>query len=254
MPNGEGENAAAVTAPGGIRAMPVAPIWHTVLLIVVLFGLAAFQGQGRLAARAARRPNLLLTYALTICYEWLLVAYVWFFGLRRSKTSLREIVGGRWQRWGDFWRDIGVALLFWVVAVSVLAALSYPLHFQGGEAAKFLLPQTTAELTIWVALTSSAGFCEELVFRGYLQRQFLSWTGSVTAGVALQAIVFGVAHLYQGWRAVLVISVYGALFGVLAVMRKSLRPGMLQHAGQDTFAGFANHLLTKYKFVHLVRF
>jgi len=29
------------------------------------------------------------------------------------------------------------------------------------------------------------------------------------------------------------ITIYGALFGILAVMRKSLRPGMIQHAMQD---------------------
>jgi hypothetical protein len=56
----------------------------------------------------------------------------------------------------------------------------------------------------------SAGFCEELVFRGYLQRQFHAATGNVVVAVALQAIVFGLVHTYQGWKPVLVITVLGA--------------------------------------------
>ena len=45
----------------------------------------------------------------------------------------------------------------------------------------------------------------------------------------------------------LTITMYGALFGILAVMRKSLRPGMIQHAMQDASAGIAMSLLAKYR-------
>jgi hypothetical protein len=41
------------------------------------------------------------------------------------------------------------------------------------------------------------------------------------------------------------IAIYGALFGVLAVRRKSLRPGIMQHTGQDVLAGLAANLLSK---------
>jgi len=105
------------------------------------------------------------------------------------------------------------------------------------EATKMLLPRTYSEMAAWVALSVTAGFCEELIFRGYLQRQFLALTGKAQAAVVLQALVFGAAHLYQGWKGAVTITVYGALFGALAVWRKSLRPGMIQHASQDTFTG-----------------
>ena len=82
----------------------------------------------------------------------------------------------------------------------------------------------------------SAGFCEELVFRGYFQRQFHALTGSAAAAVGLQALVFGVGHFYEGAWAVAQITAYGLLFGLLAAWRKSLRPGMLAHAWSDIFA------------------
>jgi len=250
------ENEAAVSRSLEPRARPAAvgSVWHTLVFVFFLLGFALLQYQPRFAAPPTQLPHLMRVYLATIVYEWVLVGYVWFFALRRRRVSLAEIVGGKWRRWVDFWRDIGIALLFWIAVSAVLAGLSYVLHFSGEEAAKFLLPRTPLQMAVFVVLASCAGFCEELVFRGYLQRQFLAWTGSVVAGIALQAVVFGAAHLYQGPKAVVVISVYGALFGILAAMRKSLRPGMMQHAGQDAISGLAGPVLTKAHYLHLLRF
>jgi uncharacterized protein len=126
------------------------------------------------------------------------------------------------------------------------------LRFNGAEAAKFLLPRTRVEAVLWVPLAATAGFCEELVFRGYLQRQFLALTGNTAAAVILQGIVFGAGHLYQGLKGVIVISVYGVLFGILAVMRKSLRPGMIQHGAQDGISGITAYVLAKHLPIHLL--
>jgi len=240
--------------PAEERPTAVAPAWHTVVFVVVLVGLSVLQSLPQFMAKAVQAPSRIPTYIFTICYEFFLLGYVWLLGLRPYKKSLRELIGGRWDRWADFWRDVGVAFLFWLVVLVVLAALSYALRFKGIGAAQFLLPQTPAEMVVWVVLATSAGFCEELIFRGYLQRQFLALTQSAAAAVALQGVVFGLGHLYQGGRATVVIAVYGALFGTLAVMRKSLRPGMIQHATQDTISGIAGHFLTKYRFVHMLRF
>jgi membrane protease YdiL (CAAX protease family) len=70
-------------------------------------------------------------------------------------------------------------------------------------------------------------------------------TRSEPAAVALQAVLFGIAHSYQGVKSIVTITVYGGLFGMLAVYRKSLRPGMIQHAMQDSFAGLAFGLLKR---------
>jgi CAAX protease family protein len=137
-----------------------------------------------------------------------------------------------------------------MVAAGVLAGLSYALGLASAaqvEQAKkqlgALLPQNGLELGLWIALSATAGFCEEIMFRGYLQKQFQALTRSTAAAVVLQALVFGVAHAYQGGRRIILIAVYGALFGVLAVWRKSLRPGMFGHMMQDSFSGLAFRLL-----------
>jgi uncharacterized protein len=138
-------------------------------------------------------------------------------------------------------------MLFWVAVFVMLMAFALTLHFKGVSAAKNLLPQSGIELAFWIPVAFTAGFCEELLFRGYLQRQFLALTANVPASIVLQALVFGVGHLYQGWKGVVVITAYGALFGILAAMRKSLRPGMIQHGAQDALSGIGGYFLLKYK-------
>ena len=93
-------------------------------------------------------------------------------------------------------------------------------------------------------MSLTAGFCEELIYRGYLQRQFIALTWTVAGGILMQAIVFALGHGYQGWQFVALISVVAAMLGLLAYWRKSLRPGMIAHALQDGVTGIvAAHLL-----------
>ena len=102
---------------------------------------------------------------------------------------------------------------------------------------RFLLPHGVAEIALWIALSVTAGICEEAIFRGYLQRQFMAFTGSAPAGIIISAAAFGAAHLYQGYRMGILIGLYGAMFGILAHWRGSVRPGMMAHAWQDSVSG-----------------
>jgi uncharacterized protein len=239
------------TAPDHVSA--VAPWWHTVLLLVIVLGVGVLQGLTGVSRRATHLPSRMSLYVGTLCYEYFLLGLVWL-GLLLRRTKLRDLIGGRWARWKDFWTDVGVAFVFWLAVLVVVGGLSWALHFNGNEAAAFLLPQTVPEMIFWVVLAVSAGFCEELVFRGYIQRQCLALSQNVAAAVILQGVIFGAAHAYQGHKAILVISAYGMLFGTLAAMRKSLRPGMLQHATQDSVSGIASHFLTKLRHIPLIRF
>jgi uncharacterized protein len=63
-------------------------------------------------------------------------------------------------------------------------------------------------------------------------------TRNSAAAVILQAILFGISHGYQGFRAIIMIILFGFLFGILALWRKSLRPGMILHAWSDIYAGY----------------
>lgn len=226
---------------------PVSPAWHTVLLILFIAFYSTYQFRHHGPLTMSLLGNRLLIYLSMVVFELLLLGYVWFFGLRRSGVKIAGIIGGKWNRWTDVLRDIGIALAFWVVVIAALAVMRLVLGANpvAARAFKILMPQSLVEMISWVVLSGVAGVFEEIIFRGYLQRQFLAWTGNIAAAIALQAIVFGSAHAYQGIRGVATITVYGALFGILAYLCRSLRPGMIQHFLQDSTVGIVMSLVSK---------
>jgi membrane protease YdiL (CAAX protease family) len=226
----------------------LAPVWHTVVLILFVFATSFFQSRRMGHIENYHVTDRIALYSFTICFELILLAYVWFLGIRPTSTTFKEVIGGRWSSARDVWRDIGVACLFWIVVALFLALSSHILgkNSDMNRVFQIIMPRGPLELGVWILLSISAGFCEEFVFRGYLQKQFFALTGSDAAAIAVQAIVFGAAHQYQGIKGMITITIYGALFGVLAKMRNSLRPGMIQHTMQDSTAGILLSLASKY--------
>src|SRR5205823_4531206 len=101
----------------------------------------------------------------------------------------------------------------------------------------FLLPTTLSESIVWITVSAAAGICEELVFRGYLQRQLWSLIGNLPAALLLQAFAFGIGHIYQGWKPALVTAIYGLFLGLVAAWRRSIIPGAIAHAMVDVMGG-----------------
>jgi CAAX protease family protein len=223
----------------------VAGAWHTVFLLAVIAAWSAWGYFGAARMRAAHNPQDAAMYVFTILWEWSVVAYI-AWGANRHGSSLRELIGGKWNNSRAFLLDVAIAAGFWLIALVVLLCAAVALQTtKGGQAIHFMLPQSHLEIFLWILTSMTAGICEEIIFRGYFQRQFSAWIGSIPAGVLLSAAAFGVGHIYQGGRSAILIAVYGLLFGILAEMRESLRPGMITHAWHDGFAGLAGRLLVK---------
>jgi len=220
----------------------IAPRWHTVLLIALFLGFALggafFQRHARSQpGMLAQHSPLVPLYVSLIAMEWGLFVWVWRGGLRRTGTRLSEVIGGQWANAKDVLVDCGLALGVW--ATWTLVEMAWNRWFGIGHAASIqnYLPQRALEILLWIGVSISAGFCEELVFRGYFQKQFETFTQSRWVSLLLQAVLFGIAHGYQGVEACVKIACFGALYGLLAMWRKSLRPGMIAHAWGDILSG-----------------
>lgn len=211
---------------------------HTVGLFAIL-GLITYAGirsHGPSTGQAVP-AHLLRLYAGVLLGEWALVFYVWR-GIRRTGVSLRGLIGAYWRGWPPFFRGTLITAVFWLVWEGSARLLHLLLGPSETSNVSAMLPRTFLEITVWCLLSCTAGFCEEVVYRGYLQRQFFAWTGSVAGAIALQAVVFGISHGYQGSRQVVIITVLGALYGVLAHWRRSLVPGIAAHAWSDIYGGW----------------
>jgi hypothetical protein len=138
---------------------------------------------------------------------------------------------------------VGVALL--TLQVWSVLRLTVPRRIaarpQLGEVA-FMLPRTRTDAAWFLVLSATAGFCEELLYRGYLPWFFARWLG-MTAGMALVVVIFGVSHIYQGPRGALKATIAGAVMAAIVLVCGSLIPAMILHALIDVGGGTVGYLL-----------
>jgi membrane protease YdiL (CAAX protease family) len=207
----------------------------SLLLLVALIGwlmLHQEHGGSEPAGGSAR------LYLGLLAAEWGLFLYT-RAGLKRYGTSIARLISARPLTARTLITDIVLGLLL----LAALIGAQYAIEWLTGPGDTTLVRRvlvTRVELVpLWLALAASAGFVEELVFRGYFQRQFGAWLGSPWAGVAAQALLFGVTHGYQGGVLVLRIALLGLVFGAAALLRRSLVPGMVAHAATDIIGGLA---------------
>jgi membrane protease YdiL (CAAX protease family) len=226
-----------VIAATDARRQPIAPWWHTVLVIapIGIGSVASAYQHGLPNADLPGVSHRLSSYFTVLVEEWFGIFLVWL-AVRRRGLAVVSLVSGHWDAPRAFFRDLGLAIGFMVVVVPLVGGVAYLLGANTNSALVDVTPKTVLELLVFLALAASAGFGEELVFRGYLTQQFSAWTGSRAIAVILQGIVFGLAHGFYG-KAMLAIMLQGWLLGLLAYWRKSVRPGMLAHGMQDSIGG-----------------
>lgn len=227
-------------SPGSFHPKAIASWRHTCVLVAffLVLTLAGIIFQHRAGSQPGIVPqhrDMSPVYLSLIFGQCGLLYYVWK-GLRRTGTKLSELVSGRWMSVKDVLFDAVLAAGLWMIWL--LTQRTWDGVFGLGHAASIssLLPQQPMELVLWVVLSISAGFSEEVIFRGYFQKQFEALTRNMWIALLLQASLFGISHGYQGVGAALKITLFGCLFGLFAWWRKSLRPGIIAHALADILA------------------
>jgi membrane protease YdiL (CAAX protease family) len=118
----------------------------------------------------------------------------------------------------------------------------YPL---GGEGVLAMLPRTPVERRLFTMVSITAGVCEELVFRGFLIALLAALVPAAPVWVCAlaAAVVFGLAHLYQGAVGVVTTFVMGLVLGALYVISGSLLAPILVHAMVDLRAIWLGRLV-----------
>ncbi|MFK4067726.1 CPBP family intramembrane glutamic endopeptidase [Streptomyces sp. NPDC029674] len=86
-------------------------------------------------------------------------------------------------------------------------------HVPGLSAIEAMLPRTTEERRLAIAVAVTDGLCAELVYRGLLIAFGVGALGlDLYVAAALSVLVYALAGLYQGRQGVLVFALFGAVF------------------------------------------
>lgn len=216
--------------------------WLLFVIIVVGLGVRTFFGMRALKALTPdearrRRPAF---WARAILSQWALVAAVfalWFV----ARRDLAWLGLGMPRPWGLGGVAVGLAALGALFAAQrrqvganpeLLARLRAQL-----EPAQALMPHARAEYPGFASLAITAGLCEELLFRGYATWVLAHVFPAFWMAALAQAVLFGLAHAYQGPRGVVGTGFVGIFMSGIVWITGSLWAAMLIHALIDLHAG-----------------
>lgn len=216
---------------------------HLFVLLVLAFAfpIGGWWAYRRFLERLAREGERALVREYRITLVWLVglglgALAIWLAGGRSlvalGLTAPREgpaggliigLAGG--ASIGLILRPIAAALSFKVAA---------GLRRQMAKLEAFL-PKTGEQLFWGLIVSIFAGLCEEIAYRGYLIPYCLFWLPKWPA-LVIAALLFGVAHLYQGAAGILVTALLGLGFGFIYVETGSLALPIALHAAVDISA------------------
>lgn len=101
------------------------------------------------------------------------------------------------------------------------------------------LPQQKTELPSYLLLCLCAGIFEEIIYRGFMVTYFMptDYNNIPWMAILTPAVLFSLAHYYQGWTAVLKIIVFSILFAIIFIYTKSIYPTIIIHFLVDVSSG-----------------
>lgn len=219
-------------------------VWFATLLahLLILFLIIAVPIRGArryqvLIRRVARHPELRARfYVMGMLGQWLMLVPLAII-----------VVGLNWpasllglQAPANLWLFLPLSL---VLVLAVYAQVLYigrvartsegrDLLRQSMSGPLHMLPRTSRERALWFLLSLTAGFCEELLYRGFMPAYLVHIFPGVPFFVAIviAAALFGLGHIYQKLTGVLGTSIMGLLFGFLYFFTGSLYLSMILHA------------------------
>jgi len=221
------------------------------VLVVVLAMMAAdhfvvwraFTKQRSVDATKARHA-LWLRGAMLMWGASALVLWFWIAnGVPLSSVGFAPPDG--WRLWLPLALGTAFVLLQANGAIKVarLAAPRAKLRAQLGGAEP-IMPRTASELPAFFGVSLTAGFCEELLFRGFLIWAFQPLVGLWIAA-ALALVLFALGHAYQGLDGIVRTGLIGLVFTAIVLATRSLWAAIVLHAAIDALGGVIGWLILR---------
>ena len=235
-----------------MRAWAWAPLWAGAAALFVVAGLGGILSSVAAAAFLVALPALSLAQRSLAAQE-LAAHRVSVYA--SSALALGVLAAFAWWAWPSGARGVG-GWLAWsgslpglLGATASLAAagvvLSYGFRALGArrgwretELVRAVIPESPGERRGFALLSFAAGFCEEIVYRGYVPIFLMPWCGDRYLLAALPATAFfGMLHAYQGTHGMVRAAATGLVLAAGVAWTDSLLPSILAHAALNLLIG-----------------
>jgi len=179
-------------------------------------------------------------YASTLAFQWIAAGVILW---RSNAHEIRASQLGLAVPNPPLAATVTVVLAALILLNQVMGLrrlVTHPAKIQGilPQLALKLFPQDDVERLAFFALVTTVALCEELIYRGFVQRVFQDWLrGSVAIAVVASAVFFALAHLYQGRRGLASTLAIGLIFSAIRAWTGSLLPCVVAHFVADITVG-----------------
>ena len=183
------------------------PVFTTAIILFIWFG----------PIHISYIENIIISVLIIIanCIEYKGKAFS-ALGFQREKFTFKNIFV-----FAPLVAFILFAFYVFVLLPGITALTGSPIDYSFFDQLKGNIP---ACLIAFVLLWATAGFGEEIIFRGYFMRQFVKFFGdskvSIVLNIVLFACFFGFMHSYQGITGQLISGITGALIALIFYLRK----------------------------------
>jgi len=137
------------------------------------------------------------------------------------------------------WRGISAGLLMYVVAVTLMRGRWRRAVEKRLRIVYLFMPSTRSERAWWIIVAILAGITEEITWRGVQAGLATALTRNILIAILFCSISFGVGHIIQGWKTVVIIFVFALGFHALVWLSASLYVAMAVHIAYDITAGIS---------------
>ncbi|RXT02817.1 CPBP family intramembrane glutamic endopeptidase [Ammoniphilus sp. CFH 90114] len=163
-----------------------------------------------------------------------------------SFVTINEETLGPWFTYGSIVLIIIYSLMLVINYIAIRVSPIYKEkakleleRYRSNEKFGSMFPRTSQERKRWNYVSLTAGITEEIIYRGFLLYAILYFLPTLSIWIALvvAALLFGLAHTYQGVTGVIRTALIGFLFGAVYVSLESILPLILLHIIADTSSG-----------------
>jgi membrane protease YdiL (CAAX protease family) len=214
-------------------------VWVFGIIFPFLSGLQSEKLNGEIVFNAESRKKLYLGNSLMLAISGGSIIGIWFL-----KKRPFESLGFRTIE--HFTTMLILPLIIFIIAYTI-DLLNTKKQLSNGltkndvewfEKSSFL-PEQKGELKYYIILCICAGIFEEIIYRSFMVTYFLPLQQSGFPFLALfaPAILFSLAHYYQGWQAVFKIMLFSSLLGWIFIVSKSIYLNMFIHFMVDLISG-----------------
>ncbi len=210
-----------------------------IILVAVLYPVyytIFWYRRDRLRLAAGKTNALIIFYRNTIIEHWLLtlVILVWWFWEKRTLAEIGLDVPGGWIFWIGMavYAAVAVFLVLQMKTLRSSAEARVKLQKQLTGNIALLVPRNDIERRLAVYISLTAGICEEVLYRAYLMWYLSHWLPGY-GSVGVSAIIFGLAHIYQGISGAVRALATGVIFGLAYLLTGTLWVPIFLHATID---------------------